>query len=408
MVVDLAVASKRRIVYKEEGTYGTLAGSSNGQVLRRTNFTVNGSRESFASGEKREDFQVADKRHGLKRVSGNLEGELVPGAWTAMLGYAVRRDFTGITTVNASSGDGFTTSSSVLTRAAGGGQSFITDGLFVGLVVRLGAFNAAIDGRNLLITAMTPVTLTLLSLDGTAIPDVGVADTNATISVPGKVSYIPLTNHTSKGFTLEDYKADIDVSRQYNGCRAGGFRIDVQPNRMATIAVPVTGLGWTRTSGASAPYFTSPTGAGTTRSLSADGYVRLNGGQLLCATSMQLNLDNGLEAPAVINSNVSPNVLYGRAAQLTGQFATYMSDDAIGQAFDDETELELFQFLSLPGSSVSKDFVNFYVPRVSIDSDDEDDPDTGITKTHQFQGLLKPSTTGYQSTTVVVQDSLAP
>lgn len=407
MVETLAQSSRRRVSYKAEGTYGTAAGASGATVVRRTTTSINLTKEVFSSEEVREDFQVADSRHGLRRVSGSVDGELYPGAWSPFMAAVCRRDFTGVTTINASSGDGFTISSGVLTRAAGGSQSFLTDGVKRGMVVKLTGMNAANINRNLLVTAVTATTITLYCLDGGSLTDEGVADESASIVFPGKVTYIPTSGHTSPGFSIEDYFSDIDVSRLYTGCRIGGMQLEVSPNRMARVSWPTMGLQTEDAESGSAPYFTSPTAAGTQRALSATPAVLLMDGAVVAiATGIQMGIDLGLEAPAVIASNVSPNIFYGRAAKVSGQMTAFFKDRTLMNKFMLETEAELALFLESVGSAPA-DFVCAFLPRLKVNSASMDDPQTGVVQTLQFEGLLKPTTNGYESTSFQVQDSQA-
>lgn len=403
----LAQSSKRRVTFKRESAWGTPAdGSSGGQVVRRTNTTLGLTKETYQSAEKRVDFQRVDSRHGMRRVQGGITGELYVGAWEDFFESLVRRDFTGVSTITASSGDGFTVASNVLTRAAGGAQSFLTDGLRVGMVVRLTNTISGNMNRNILVTAVTATTATLFPLDGQSLTDVGVADTDAAIVIPGKVTYMPLTGHTSDSYTVEDYESGIDTAEVYDGVMIGGAGIQLPAAGIATIDWNnMLGRDQTLYSAGTAPYFVSPTAAGVQRALAAvPGYLRLNGELVAVVTGLTLNVDNGLEAPAVAFSNTTPQVFYGPAAVVTGQLSAFVEDQALLTALRDEQELELSFILEAPGSA-PRSFLNFYAPRVKINSASRDDPDRGIIQTVDFECLRKETATGYLETTLFIQDS---
>lgn len=96
--------------------------------------------------------------------------------------FGVHIDTASTITVTASVGDGFTIASNVLTRQAGGAQSFISDGILVDAVVTLGAFTTN-NGRVCRVTARTATTLTLSPIDGGGnLTDIGTPDTNATVT----------------------------------------------------------------------------------------------------------------------------------------------------------------------------------------------------------------------------------
>ncbi|CAB4130457.1 hypothetical protein UFOVP119_81 [uncultured Caudovirales phage] len=69
-----------KLVYGAESTFGT-ASAAAGQLLRRVSSTLALSKDVFASNEVRPDQQVADSRHGVKRVSGAISGELSTSTW---------------------------------------------------------------------------------------------------------------------------------------------------------------------------------------------------------------------------------------------------------------------------------------------------------------------------------------
>lgn len=403
----IAQTSKRRVSWKKESTYGAAAGASGATVARRTALNLNLTKQPIESQEKRADFQRADVRHGSRMVDGNLDGELICGVWEEFWAAVLRRDFTSISAINASSGDGFTISSGVLTRAAGGGQSFITDGVRVGHVIRGSGLSATgNNARNFLVTGVTAATLTLVAIDGgAAVADIGVADESASLTVVGQVSFVPTSSHTSDSFNIEDYLADADLAELYVGCRIVGLSLRMQPNGMVTVSWRIMGQDQNVYEAGSAPYFTSPTEPGVDTVLEASlGYVRLNGAQVAVVTGVNVDIDLGGANTPVVGSNVSPDVFYGRAITVRGQLTAYITDHAYLTAFRNETEMELFLQFQEPGSE-PRDFFSMFMPRVKLMSASKDDPDTVITQTLDFEALLKAVTTGYQSTTLMVQDS---
>ena len=64
----------KRVQYKVESVYGTVPAATGpvGQILRRVTSDLNLSKETYQSNEMRTDYQVADMRHGVRSVEGNL------------------------------------------------------------------------------------------------------------------------------------------------------------------------------------------------------------------------------------------------------------------------------------------------------------------------------------------------
>lgn len=396
----------RRLAFKKQSALGTPASGASGFTVRRVDHSLNLSKDTYMSEERRSDFQVADSRHGLRRVAGDVNGELYVGSWELFFAALCRRDFSTVTPVTSSAGDGFTTSSSVLTRAAGASQSFITDGIRIGQIVRLTNMSeTSLNSRNFAVTAVTATTITLSALDGAAIADQGSPDESATLTVTGQVTYIPTTGHTSDYFTFDDYAQDLDISQVYEDCKVGGMAMTVPPTGIVNVTWNIVGLDQTLYTAGNSPVLTNPTEAGTNRALAAvPGKLLIAGSPVAVATGFSLNVDLGLEAPAVIASDTSPDVFYGKAARVTGQISVFFESHTDITRFRNETEFQLHLVLEAPGTA-PRDFVSIFLPRVKINSAAVGDEETGQIVTMDFEALLKATATGYESTTLYIQDS---
>ena len=151
----------KKIAFKKETAWGELAGAASAKYLRRVTSAFNLTKETYESNEIRTDYQVADMRHGVRSAEGSLNGEFSPGSYTDFIQGVLARDFTaggtatGLTVTIAASGNLFT-----IARTAG---SWITDGFFVGNVIRLtgASLNVANQDNNLLIVAITALQITV-------------------------------------------------------------------------------------------------------------------------------------------------------------------------------------------------------------------------------------------------------
>ena len=82
----------KKVAYKKETTWGTLAGAASGKYIRRVTSDFNLNKETYESNEIRTDYQVADFRHGVRQTEGSINGELSPGAYSDFTQSLVARD----------------------------------------------------------------------------------------------------------------------------------------------------------------------------------------------------------------------------------------------------------------------------------------------------------------------------
>lgn len=393
--------------YKKESTSNTEESGAGGTILRRVTGQLNLAKPEVLSQEKRDDFQELEQNHGTRSVNWNLATELFAGDYEEFLAAGLRRDFDAVTTISASSGDGFSVSGGTITRQAGGSESFITDGLRQGMIFRFDAMTeSGINQRNMRITsAVTATTFDAVAVDGgAALADSADAE-GASIQIPGKKTFIPLTGHTEDTFTIERHDSAIDSSDIGRGCKVGTIDWGYQPDQPPSLAFGGIGIDRRTVTGASAPSLTSPTAAGTGLLCSSGiGVARLNGSVVAVITGFNLNLNNGLSNRAVAFANTSPDIYFGRAAQVTGTINALVEGATLSDLFDDETELALEFFVEAPGSN-PKTFFSMFMPRVKLNSADVDDPDTAKVMTMNFRALRPRSGTGLELSSLFIQDS---
>lgn len=404
--MPISEGSTTYFAYKKETVANTQETGAGGTVLRRVTAQLDLEKAEVTSGEKRTDWQEANVTHGTRSVSWSVNGEAYGGDYEELLAAICRRDFTAISSIDASEADGFTVASGDLTREGGSSGSFVTDGALVGLVGRLSSMTvAANNSRNLLLTSVATTTAGLLAIDGgAAVAEDATVKDDASLTIPGKVTYIPETSHTSDTFTIERHDTKSDTSQVARGCKVGTVEVSVQPDQAPTVNFSGLGLDREPSATASAPVLTSPTAAGTGALMAAAiGYIRVNGATYYI-TGWNLTIDAGISNIPVVGGNVSPDVFYGAKASVTGSFTALRDGNALETLFDDETEFELNLFIAAPGSE-PRSFLNFYMPRVKMTSCTVDDPDTAVSVSCDFRALKKSTTTGYAPTTLLIQDS---
>lgn len=401
----LATGVFKQLAYKAETTYGTAPGASGAQSLRRVTSTLDLTKDTYESNEIRTDQQMADFRHGVKRVTGTISGELSPKTYADFIAAALRRAFTaGVSVTGATITISGTGPTYTVSRSAG---SWLTDGVKKGKVGRLtaGTFNVANLNKNLLITAVTATDLTVRVLNKSALVAEGPIS-SATFAVSGKETFAPLSGHTSDSFSIEHWFSDISASELYTGCKVNQVALKLPPTGLATIDIGITGQDSTD---AASQYFTSPTAATTTGLTAAvNGVIVLGGVAVAEVTGLDLTLSSALSGDPVVGNDVVPNQFPGRI-KANGQVTAYFKDSTYRAAFKNETEVDIMVALTTDNTA-SADFVAITLARIKLGGSSKNDGEGGIVQTIPFQALLATAGgagTAIEKTTMVVQDSAA-
>lgn len=395
----------KQVAIKRETAFGTIPSAASAQLLRRVKSEINLSKDTYTSNEIRTDFQVADMRHGVRRVKGSISGELSPKTYSDQLSAMCKRDFAAVTPIASASitiagaGPSYT-----VTRAAG---SFLTDGVKIGDVVRLsvGTFNAANINKNLWVTAVTALALTVLVLNGSALVAEGPI-ASSTVTVFGKKTFIPTTGHTDVSYSIEHWFSDVAQSEVFSGVKFDKASIQLPPTGMATISLDVQGQNVTT---AQTRYFTSPTAVPSTGVVAAvNGLLTVNGSQQTTVTGLSLSLDPGFSGDPVVGANVVPNLFAGPIS-VTGQFTGYFTDAVLRDLFLNETESSLAVVLSTDNTAAA-DFIGFTLSRIKLTDAAKSDGTGGVVQTFPFTALINNNGgagTANEQTTLSIQDSQA-
>ena len=410
--MPIAAGLFKQLVYRVETTYGVAPGQSGGQVLRRVTSTIDLSKESYAANEKRTDFQISDFRHGVRRVGGQITGELSPQTYGELFGIALKRDFaavtalTGLSITIAGTGPTYTA-----TRSAG---DWLASGIKVGDVVRLtaGTFNANNSNKNLLIVDMTALVLTVLVLNGSTLTAEGPI-ASATVSLPGRKTFVPTTGHTDRSVAFEHWFADVPASELFLGCKLSKAALSLPPTGLATVSFDVMGQDFADTTAKrgsvalNTQYFTSATAITSTGTLAAvNGVLRVGGTTLATITGLSVDISPAYTGDPVVGSNTIPQMFPGKVS-VTGQFTAYFDDVTLRNVFVNETEIELLAAFTVDNTAASQ-FIGITIPRIKVGSANKDDSDGGIVQTFSFQALLNTAGgTGVKTerTTFSMQDS---
>jgi hypothetical protein len=395
----------KQLVAKKQSALGTKATAASAQVYRRVTSTIDLSKETYKSNEIRPSMQRADFRHGVRSISGSINGELSVGtysefmastlrsAWAATSAYAAGIDVTAAATapqfVDASAG-------------------FLTAGLKVGMVGRWTGFAGggatANNDRNFLITALTAGNMSGVFLDGTAVVADAAGD-SVTFTPVGKSVYIPTTAHTRDYWTIEHNYADIVQSEQFTDCVFGTMNVQLPATGMATIDFPVIGLNMDTSTAA---YFTSPTAVSSGNILAAvNGAVYVAGVAVGYITGMDISVNgNVTSVGGVVGSNVAPDITPG-SFDVTGNMTVLFQDATMRDYFKNETEVSVIAAFT-SANTATADIMVFSMPRVKVGGASKDDGEKGLIMTMPFTALENTAGgtgTSTVASTIVIQDS---
>jgi hypothetical protein len=130
----------------------------------------------------------------------------------------------------------------------------------------------------------------------------------------------------------------------------------------------------------------------------------VDGVAIALITGMDININGSMTNGEVIGSNISPDLFEGRVI-VTGQMTVYLQDSVFADYFLNESEVEVVAVMNADNSSASE-FISIHMPRIKLGSATVDDGEKGLIQTCSFTAIKKAAATGYDSTTIVVQDSL--
>ncbi len=381
--------------YGAESTFGTaVAAGGTSQLLRRVSTGLSLTKDAFQSNEVRSDQQVFDSRHGTRRVTGGLQGELSTATYDAFMEAVLRGTWAAGVSVNLSTFTNVTATTTAFVASAG---SFITSGFKVGDVVRLAGFSHANVGKNFRITALTATNMSV-----TPAPATMTAQTTGTIAVQGR----KLTTGTQiRSFTIEQNYPDADISELFTGCRLADMAVSLPPTGMATINFNVQGQNGQILSGASAPYFTSPTAETSTGVLAGvNGSLTLAGAASAVVTGLDFTVNNNMNSQPVVGAVQVPDIFYGRTT-IQGTVSAYLESETLLNAFLNETEIDIVA--QLDDANLS-DFLCFRFHRVKLNGVSKTiGADGGVLAQFPFQSLLRTGGSGtiYDQSGMVIQRS---
>ncbi len=351
------------VAYKVQGALGSQATGSDAKVLRLIG-GAGGSmtKAAIESREVRRDGMSTRGRHGQQNTTGPYSSELSLGGFDDIF-QAVMRGTWGTADLAITEADmtSITTGANTIVAAAG---SWITEGLKVGdVVVLTGHSSAGNNSRNLRITGVTALTLTVAE----TLTVNAVADTAFTLTRTGRVLVNPgAGNLVKRYFTVEEHEYGQDQSEIFTDCVWDSFNISMQPNGLVMLNTSWVGTGQHAVlATGSSPHFSSPVTSTGSPLAVVEASVRLGSSDLLDLTAFDLAVSNQATTVPVISSvPYSPDVFGG--SETVGMNITLLRRDLQAVSdFIDETPLSLHVLLQ-ENETAPASFVSIFVPNFTL------------------------------------------
>jgi hypothetical protein len=408
--MSISQGSAQQIRIARQSAKGTIAAvdAATAKIMRRESGSFELAKETYTTeAEMTSTRQVKSSRHGVKVINGKLAGLLSPGTYSDPLSAVLLRDFAAVAAIT---GAAITIAGSgpyTITRAAG---SFLTDGVKVGMIVRLtaGSFAAGNLNKNLFVTGVTALVLTVSTLGSATLTAEGPIAA-ATVTIPGKVTYIPITGHTNLYYTVESWMPDGTVASSERNLDVKFTAANISLPGSGNSKIDFTAIGLNQTTDTSV-YFTGPTAESTTEAVvAASGVLLVNGTAQATVTDLSFNIDaKGQAADGVVGTDIRPDVFTGNVS-VSGSLTAYFESGVLHNLFVNETAISILSALTA-GSAAAADFITFALSNVKLNSSTPDGAITGQKRTYSFTATYNSSggdALANHASTIQVQDSAA-
>lgn len=380
-------------------------GATGGQILRRVSSSLKLAKDTYQSAEIASHRQIADFRHGIKRVTGGISGEFSPGTYWDFFEAALRTTDAAAITASNTDFTSATFDASASTVVFGGGDAH-TKGFRIGDIIQFTNLATTENNSiNFLITSMSGSNRTLGLYPA---PTTETADIAFNVAAVGRSLHMPESGFVSRKFAIEHWFQDIDLARLFTECRVEGFNLQLPATGLSTIDFSMMGRDMEIYTASNTPFFTGPAAATTSGIFAAvNGVLLVGGTRVGVVTGLTVQAALSGSSDAVVGQNYVPEVFLGRL-NITGQMTAFLEDATFINDFKNETEVSILAFLTTT-SAANSPAASIYLPRIKFG--DADIPLTGeagqvITLPYQ---ALKAATAaaGVDATTVRITDSAA-
>ena len=405
MAISQGIAKTLRL--KRQASKGVLAGPTGGQIMRRNNSTFALKKEAYTTeSEMTSRRQILSSRHGTRSVDGKLNGIFTPGTYADILSALLMRDFTAIAPVVGASITIAGAGPYTLTRAAG---SWLADGFKIGTLTRLtaGAFAAGNLNSNLVVVGVTALVLTVVTVNRAVLTAEGPIAA-ATVTVPGKMTFVPEVGFTNVYYTAEEFYPDQPFSERNLDVKFTQAAISMPGSGNSTIDFTAMGLDQTQDTTA---YFTAPAIETTSDALVGAGGALIIGGVTQAnVTDFSMTIDgSGTAADASLGRNIKADIFMG-IVKVSGTLTSYFENMTLANNFLNEVRTQIV-LAATAGSLPNSEAVVISLANADMSSSDPDDVATGLKRTYNFSAIFNAgggAALATNATTITIQDTLAP
>lgn len=413
--MTIGTGVSKLLSYKKQTGLGVKApagAAGTARYLPRVTSNLSLKKAGYGSNEIRPSQQRADFRHGVRSVEGTIAAECSVGTYQQLEESLLRAAASAAATTGAISTVGVAPTAGAqgkFTRSAG---SFIADGFKVGMVVRSSGFSAPATGLNtvnLFIVSLIALEMTVVRMDGQAVPTKAAGD-NVTIAEVGKHISIPSSAgaQTRDYYTVEHDYSDIKQSEQFVDCVVTQMDVKMPGSGLITTDYMLKGLDMETTdySQSGTSYFTAPSAASNGAKLSSsNGLLFLNGAPIALVTGLNFSVKgNHTTIGGVVGVNKEPDIFPGQITA-DGQVTVLFQDAVMRDYFINETEVSIYAVFTADDSA-GAGFKAFSFARCKMGGADKDDGNKGLVMTMPFVALENPAgAAGTYQSTISIQDS---
>jgi hypothetical protein len=336
------------VAFKVEGTLGTKPAAGGASIFRAApSAGLELKRASVMPTEYRSDGQTTQARLGSKSVDGAYSADLSAGTFDALFEALLRGTWlASFAITNATMTSVTTAGGNTIVAAAG---SWITQGLRVGDIIQLSGFtDAGNNGRNLRVIGLTATVITTAETD---LINNAAADSSFSVQVLKRL--VQGNPPVGRSFTFEEYYQDIDGSQVFKGCRLSKVTLKFNADQTVQIEFGLVGQDEEVLTGASAPYFTTPTLTTTVPLIISDGKVRVNGVDAIDFTSLEITFDLSASTQPVIGTLLTPDI-FTNPAKVSGTLTGLRQDFTRLNLLINETVFEIMVMCVEPTGAPAK------------------------------------------------------
>ncbi len=375
----MADASRHEMFYTLESSYGVVPSNPPWTPLRHTGTNLGLSKSTLISDELRADGEIADVRHGVRQVGGDVNVEFSYTSFDDMMEAALKGTWAlgnvkVAITISAAAAD------NSLNDSAAGFPVY-----FPGEKITIAGFTGTV-GNNQTVTVVSRTASKIIVSGGTALVN-DAAGESVTLT---SASSILKVGTTRRSFSFMRHFADLSTDGHlvYPGIEINNFSMTCEPDAIITSVFAV--LGRDQNAAADAAPSGSSYVDGNTNSVfdCFSGLIYDGATAVGVVTSLNFTLESGLAARNVVGSDktIRPSI---QRTNLSGQITVFFEDAVLQDKFIDETPSSLrFHLFDAANNEIV-----VYMPMIKYNGGQPDTQGQGpITPNMPFQAYRDPTT----------------